>query len=101
MIIIHNIPEYAYEQEFIVYRSDGNGDCWFYGAYNGYGRAAEVATEVGGEIVLTGHALDAENAKYEEDEEELTAEDYDTGNAPCDDGRGCIGTRCGNYEKCH
>lgn len=101
MIIIHNIPEYAYEQEYIVYRSDDNGDNWFYGAYNGFGRAAEVAAEIRGEFTLTGHALDAENVKYEEDEEEFIAEDYDTGNAPCDDGRGCIGTRCGHYEKCH
>ena len=101
--IINNIPEYAYKHEYIVFRSDKNADNWFYGAYDGFGRAAEVAAEVGGMFVLTVNAMDAKSVKTAEDEDDwaFTAEDYDTGNAPCDDGRGCIGTQCRHYEKCH
>lgn len=50
---INNIPNYAWEHEYIVYRTDDEGAHWFYGAYDTFTRAFEVAVEIGGDAILT------------------------------------------------
>ena len=50
---INNIPNYAWEHQYIVYRTDDEGAHWFYGAYDTFERAFEVATEIGGDAILT------------------------------------------------
>lgn len=49
MINIQNMPEYAYEYDFVVAR-ECDGDFWFYGAYKTEKRAYKVALEVGGQV---------------------------------------------------
>lgn len=49
---IRNLPDYAYAYKYVVYREAG-GECWFYGAYNAAEKAAAVADEVGGKIIMT------------------------------------------------
>lgn len=46
---INNLPDYATEYKFIVYRVV-DGEKWFYGAYNDYGRAMYVAGTIGGKV---------------------------------------------------
>lgn len=107
MITINNYQDYARDYEFIVFRTDEDGNCWFYGAYNGYGRAAEVAAEIGGDFAMTKECTaepfteTAETAEDDYDDWAFTTDDYGTGNAPCDNGRGCTGTRCRFYAECH
>ena len=47
MTNLHNIPEYAFQYEFIVYR-EVNGEYWFYGAYSNGVKAQAVAHEING-----------------------------------------------------
>lgn len=44
---IKNTPEYAEDYRFIVYRMC-KGERWFWGAFADGGKAAQVATEIGG-----------------------------------------------------
>lgn len=44
---INNIPAYAAKHAYIVARKV-NGEYWFYGAYDTFNRAMEVAWEVDG-----------------------------------------------------
>lgn len=46
---IHNIPAYAYDYRYIVYRVV-DGDRWFWGAWNDRDAALQAAAEVGGEV---------------------------------------------------
>ena len=46
---IENLPEYAYQYRFIVYR-DADGQKWFWGAYSDAGKACEVAKTVDGYV---------------------------------------------------
>ena len=46
---INNLPDYAAEYKFIVYRVV-DGEKWFWGAYNDYGRAMYAAGEIGGKV---------------------------------------------------
>ena len=46
---IENLPEYAYQYRFIVYR-DADGQHWFWGAYSDAGKACEVAKTVDGYV---------------------------------------------------
>lgn len=49
MMNIQNMPEYAWEYDFVVAR-ECDGDFWFFGAYETEERAYEVALEVGGQV---------------------------------------------------
>ena len=46
---IENLPEYAYQYRYIVYRKV-NGHIWFWGAYDDAGEACEVAKAVDGYV---------------------------------------------------
>ena len=46
---IENLPEYAYQYRFIVYRGT-DGQQWFWGAYSDAGKACEVAKTVDGYV---------------------------------------------------
>lgn len=47
--MINNMPEYAVNYKFIVYRVVC-GEKWFYGAYNDHDRANNIAKEIGGYV---------------------------------------------------
>lgn len=47
--MINNMPAYAVNYRFIVYRVV-DGEKWFYGAYNDYMRAHEVAAMIDGYV---------------------------------------------------
>lgn len=47
MTNLHNIPDYAFKYEFIVYR-EVEGEYWFYGAYSNGVKAQAVAHEING-----------------------------------------------------
>lgn len=46
---IKYVPKYALDHEFIVFRSIWD-DNYFYGAYDDYGKAMEVACEIDGYV---------------------------------------------------
>lgn len=46
---IENLPEYAYQYRFIVYR-DADGQHWFWGAYSDSRKACEVTKTVDGYV---------------------------------------------------
>ena len=46
---INNLPEYAYQHRFIVYRT-ADGQKWFWGAYDDAGKALEAAVDIDGYI---------------------------------------------------
>lgn len=48
--MINNLPEYANNYKFIVVRIV-DGERWFWGAFNDYQRAINVAIEIDGVIV--------------------------------------------------
>lgn len=48
--MINNVPDYASEYKYIVARRVGE-ELWFWGAWNDYERANEVALEIGGEVI--------------------------------------------------
>lgn len=50
---IKNVPQYAHEYRFIVYRIV-NGECWFWGAWNDAGKAVSAAKDIGGEVMDRG-----------------------------------------------
>ena len=47
--MIKNMPTYAANYKYIVYRTIDNEN-WFYGAYNDYNKAIEVAIAIDGNI---------------------------------------------------
>lgn len=49
---VYNVPEYAYEDAFIVCR-ECDGDFWFWGSYSDIRTATKVAWEIGGEVIET------------------------------------------------
>lgn len=46
---VYNLPDYAWENKFIVYRSV-DGKAWFWGAYNEVSEAQKAADEIHGYI---------------------------------------------------
>ena len=46
---IKNLPDYAEQHRFIVYRSV-SGEAWFWGAYDDAGEACEAARDIDGYI---------------------------------------------------
>ena len=50
---IENLPEYAYQYRYIVYR-DADGQHWFWGAYSDAGEACEVAKAIDGYVLDRG-----------------------------------------------
>ena len=52
MRIINNMPEYAYEYEYIVAREDEtDGGLWFWGAYEDEKTARKAAREIDGVVI--------------------------------------------------
>lgn len=49
---VYNVPAYAAEYPYVVVR-ETEGEYWFYGAYETYARAVDVAYEVRGYVVKT------------------------------------------------
>ena len=47
---IKNMPDYAKNEPFIVYRVV-SGEAWFYGAYDDFEKANHAACEVGGVVM--------------------------------------------------
>lgn len=47
---VRNMDDYAYNHRYIVARS-WKGELWFYGAWDEYERALEVANELNGIVV--------------------------------------------------
>ena len=45
---VYNVPQYAYEDRFIVAR-EYDGEFWFWGSYPNIREATNVAWEIGGE----------------------------------------------------
>ena len=50
---INNVPQYAHEYRFIVYRVV-DGERYFWGAWNDSGKAVTAAKEIGGEVMDRG-----------------------------------------------
>ena len=48
-MIIKNMPSYAWDYQFIVYRTV-NGEKWFWGAYSEVSKALCAMQEIGGSI---------------------------------------------------
>lgn len=46
---INNLPDYAKNYKFIVC-SEVDNELWFYGAYNDYNRAIDIAIEIDGMV---------------------------------------------------
>lgn len=63
MMNIQNMPEYAYEYDFVVAR-ECDGDFWFYGAYKTEKRAYKVALEVGGQVFHRWHLQEPQGSFF-------------------------------------
>lgn len=48
--MINNLPTYAQNFQYVVARIVDN-ELWFWGAYNNYNKACEVAAEIGGKVI--------------------------------------------------
>ncbi len=49
---VQNVPNYAYEDPFIVCRECDN-ELWFWGSFPDIRTATKVAIEIGGEVIET------------------------------------------------
>ena len=45
---IHNVKEYAFEHDIVVYRKDDDGQNWFWGAFDDLLEAGQAAGEIQG-----------------------------------------------------
>lgn len=50
---IYNLPEWAWERRFIVFRLV-EGDAWFFDAWDAYEKALKQAVEIGGQVIPVG-----------------------------------------------
>lgn len=48
--MIRNLPEYAKDYKYIVYRICDDGEKWFWGAWNDFKKAEEARREIDGYI---------------------------------------------------
>lgn len=51
---IENLPEYAYQYRYIVYRMENCHHYWFWGAYSDAGEACEAAKAIDGYVLDRG-----------------------------------------------
>lgn len=49
---INNLPDYAYEYEYLVVRNCHENGIWFYGACHDFKMACDTALEIGNGIIV-------------------------------------------------